>query len=539
MALGSTITQITESGLKPGITFPSFNATGIATASNFKTGTTDVHSTGVTVATSVVGSAVTSNSTGIDVTGIITATSFTGSGANLTGVASTEYIHSSTNAVLSGIVTTGPLNSSTGNFSSNVTISGNLGVAGTITYEDVARVDATGISTFREGFGVGPLAGIALTAYKDGSIRTSGIVTAASFVGDGSGLTGAGPSLANGVDNRVVTASSATALNGEANLTFDGSVLNVTGNVSTTDLLLAGDITHIGDTNTRIKFASNDIVTIQTDGADRLRITDGGVIEMGTAIGGSGFDSNARLRVGRANDCNIAIRATGDTTSHTGIYFGDSAAANRGYIQYMNDGDYMRVYTNGNSERFRIGSAGQLGIGGATYGGAGNVLKSGGSGAAPTWGVGGKVLQVKMAHSATKIDTTTANTDCLTCSITPTATTSNILVMTTFFYGGNMNPNGGFRFTRGGTVLEGSGTSSPYGGATGAFWSWDDCGGTTHSMEAASFNWLDTGPSGNGVNTTSAVDYKLEAYSFTRLLFNRGETSGESRSTLILMEVSA
>ena len=36
----------------------------------------------------------------------------------------------------------------------SVTIAGNLGVGGTITYEDVARVDATGISTFREGFGV-------------------------------------------------------------------------------------------------------------------------------------------------------------------------------------------------------------------------------------------------------------------------------------------------------------------------------------------------------------------------------------------------
>ena len=74
--------------------------------------------------------------------------------------------------------------------SGDVTIGGDLGVGGTITYEDVARVDALGISTFREGLNVGPLAGIALTAYKDGSIRTSGIVTASSFEGDGSSLTG-------------------------------------------------------------------------------------------------------------------------------------------------------------------------------------------------------------------------------------------------------------------------------------------------------------------------------------------------------------
>lgn len=37
------------------------------------------------------------------------------------------------------------------------------------------------------------------------------------------------------------------------------------------------------------------------------------------------------------------------------------------------------------TERFRIGSAGQLGIGGATYGTAGQVLTSGGASAPPTW----------------------------------------------------------------------------------------------------------------------------------------------------------
>lgn len=38
------------------------------------------------------------------------------------------------------------------------------------------------------------------------------------------------------------------------------------------------------------------------------------------------------------------------------------------------------------AERFRIGPAGQWGIGGANYGTASNILKSGGSAAAPSWG---------------------------------------------------------------------------------------------------------------------------------------------------------
>ena len=39
----------------------------------------------------------------------------------------------------------------------------------------------------------------------------------------------------------------------------------------------------------------------------------------------------------------------------------------------------------GGSEKFRVASSGQLGIGGANYGTSGQVLTSGGSGSAPTW----------------------------------------------------------------------------------------------------------------------------------------------------------
>ena len=44
----------------------------------------------------------------------------------------------------------------------------------------------------------------------------------------------------------------------------------------------------------------------------------------------------------------------------------------------------MSLFTDG-SERFRIGTSGQFGIGGATYGTSGQVLTSGGASAAPTW----------------------------------------------------------------------------------------------------------------------------------------------------------
>ena len=54
----------------------------------------------------------------------------------------------------------------------SLTISGNLSIGGTLTYEDVTNIDSVGLITAREG------------------IISSGVVTASSFTGAGSGLTG-------------------------------------------------------------------------------------------------------------------------------------------------------------------------------------------------------------------------------------------------------------------------------------------------------------------------------------------------------------
>lgn len=54
------------------------------------------------------------------------------------------------------------------------------------------------------------------------------------------------------------------------------------------------------------------------------------------------------------------------------------------------NGTYISIHTTPllsttRAERFRIGESGQLGIGGATYGTAGNLFQSGGASAAPSW----------------------------------------------------------------------------------------------------------------------------------------------------------
>ena len=60
--------------------------------------------------------------------------------------------------------------------------------------------------------------------------------------------------MTNGSNNRIVTATGTDAMNAEANLTFDGSTLNVTGDaVVSGDLTVNGDLTTIATTNTKIE----------------------------------------------------------------------------------------------------------------------------------------------------------------------------------------------------------------------------------------------------------------------------------------------
>ena len=101
---------------------------------------------------------------GLIVTGVCTATSFVGSGTALTGIdAATLKFGDATKAqAVSGGV----------NFTGDVSVSGALGVAGVLTYEDVTNVDSIGVITARDG------------------LRVTGIATATAFHGDGSSLTG-------------------------------------------------------------------------------------------------------------------------------------------------------------------------------------------------------------------------------------------------------------------------------------------------------------------------------------------------------------
>ena len=88
---------------------------------------------------------------------------------------------------VTGVVTTTTLNA---NVTGDLTVTGNIGVGGTLTYEDVKNVDSVGLITARTGIKIGPTAGVAGTFFADGSYITAGIITATTFHGSGANLTG-------------------------------------------------------------------------------------------------------------------------------------------------------------------------------------------------------------------------------------------------------------------------------------------------------------------------------------------------------------
>ena len=147
-------------------------------------------------------------------------------------------------------------------------VTGNVDVAGVLTYQDVTNVDSLGIGTFRVGVNVP--AG-QLDVGSNIKLGNAGVITATSFSGSGANLTGipAQATIANNGNDRIITGGSGVNLNGEANLQFDG-----------TDLYVSDKIKHLGDPDTLIEFAT-DTITFDTAGAEALRITSGGDISIG------------------------------------------------------------------------------------------------------------------------------------------------------------------------------------------------------------------------------------------------------------------
>ena len=152
---------------------------GISPATNFKTGSSNLHSTGLNVGDTFV------HSTGIngssaDIDDFISVGSNIHLG-NAGVVTATNYVGTINTPAQPNITSVGTL--------SSLNVSGNVSIAGTLTYEDVTNVDSVGVVTARTGV-VTPNVDVDdfISVGSNIHLGNAGIITATSFIDDGTNL---------------------------------------------------------------------------------------------------------------------------------------------------------------------------------------------------------------------------------------------------------------------------------------------------------------------------------------------------------------
>jgi hypothetical protein len=205
------------------------------------------------------------------------------------------------------------------------------------------------------------------------------------------------------------------------------------------------------DANTGMFFPAADTVAITTAGVEAMRVDSTGLVGVGTAAPTAKMhlvdQNNAGWRYEQYNDGDgtnfrnfrakgtIAAPTAVTTDSRLGSFLaggygvtGGFSGLNGGMSIWAAEnyaataaGTYLTFGTaaiganpsGGGTERMRIGPAGQIGIGGANYGTSGQVLTSGGSGAAPSWasrGFASTTITNTSRASATVFQNTTNGT---------------------------------------------------------------------------------------------------------------------------------
>ena len=147
-------------------------------------------------------------------------------------------------------------------------------------------------------------------------------------------------------------------------VTFDSNLQRGTSNLHSTGLNVSDTFLHstglnVG-TGATIHQPADNVMTLGTNGSERLRIESGGDLKISNDIKSS------------------------DDDFYVYSFKGGSDGQVRSGIQYDGTNQRLEFFT-GTTEKLRIASSGQIGIGGANYGTAGQVLTSQGSGSAVQW----------------------------------------------------------------------------------------------------------------------------------------------------------
>ena len=290
---------------------------------------------------------------------------------------------------------------------------GEVSIGGTLTYQDVTNVDAIGIGTFRSGINVSDLTNGRVTfASANGRLTDSANLTfdgtTLQVQNSGSGLrnllrlknsnASAGTSglyfnsttsgtafdaacVRNGVNGSgqgrlFLQTNNGSGLVTNLNIEYDGQV-----SIPTNSLNIIDSIVHIGDTNTKIRFPSNDTISFETGGSERLRIRSDGNVGVGSDNPQAEFEVYGYGAAASGATPILAIRngyaGTADTSNalsselrflHKNHNAAHEFMAAR-ILAYTSDNysqltslRFLVAQSNNGTERFRITSSGKISI---------------------------------------------------------------------------------------------------------------------------------------------------------------------------------
>ena len=230
---------------------------------------------------------------------------------NLTGASGTPTITSPNNINLNAANVAISTNVSIGG---TLTVTGNISVGGTLTYEDVTNIDSLGIITARTGIKV---TGGELAVGNNIKLGNAGVITATSFSGDGSALTGiSGGGGITVQDEGSTLSTQATTLN------FVGAGVVASGTGATKTITISGG----GGSSTP---ADDDIQVVYT-------VSGSGVYN----FTGNGVDSSANYpelymyrdtkyrfihNAGGSHPIRIVTAQSGGSTYEDGVTYSDTS----------------------------------------------------------------------------------------------------------------------------------------------------------------------------------------------------------------------
>ena len=223
------------------------------------------------------------------------------------------------------------------NGGSNVVVDSDIGV--TVQAYDAQLADVAGLTPADNNFIVGN--GTNFVTESGSTARTS---------------LGLGSIATQDASNVAVTGGSINGTTVGASTASTGAFTTLS---ATGDVTIADKIVHSGDTDTAVRFPAADTVTVETSGAERLRIDSSGNVGIGTSSPASKLHVSGDITttsgiIGSSTDGQVYISGGNSASNGSGILF------NGGSHPFTPN---VTVFRSANTERMRITSGGNVGIG--------------------------------------------------------------------------------------------------------------------------------------------------------------------------------